>query len=118
MRKSLLYVGGFLFVISFALLLPPRGLSEGENGSAAKGQKLFQQDCNMCHYPDKTEKKIGPGLKGLFKNKVLPMSKKPVTVANVRHQIESGSPTKGMPAFGSKLKPADVADLIAYLKTL
>ena len=117
MRKPLLYVGGYLLVISFAFLPPLTGLSKAEDGSA-KGQKLFQQDCNVCHYPDKTKKKIGPGLKGLFNHEVLPRSKTPAPVADVRHQIEKGKPSKHMPAFGDRLSPVDVADLIAYLKPL
>lgn len=90
-------------------------------GSAAEGQTVFKENCNMCHYPDKTDVKFGPGLKGLFKNKELPASHKPVTEANVRNQIKNGSPNAKpmpMPAFGDKLKPGQIDSLIEYLKTL
>jgi mono/diheme cytochrome c family protein len=89
--------------------------------SVTEGQKLFKENCNLCHYPDKIEDKIGPGLKDLFKNKALPESHKPVTDANVREQIEKGSPDAKpmpMPAFAEKLKRGQIDSLMAYLKTL
>jgi mono/diheme cytochrome c family protein len=90
-------------------------------GSAGEGEKIFHENCNLCHFPDKTDKKIGPGLKGLFANKQLPESHKPVTEANVREQIAEGSPhakPMPMPSFKDKLSPAQMDDLMAYLKTL
>lgn len=94
--------------------------SQGQ-ASAKEGEALFKQTCNMCHFPDKTDKKIGPGLKDLFKNKELPASHKPVTEANVRAQIEKGSPQAKpmpMPAFKEKLTPEQIESLLSYLKTL
>lgn len=88
---------------------------------AKAGQKIFDQNCALCHYADQAKNKIGPGLKGLFKNKTLPYSHKPVTVANVQEQIEKGNPQgkpMPMPAFSGKLSKAQINDLIAYLKTL
>jgi cytochrome c len=122
MRKSLWHVVGILLVVSFVILLPLTVLSKektaaADQGSAAEGQKIFKKNCNMCHYPDKSDKKIGPGLKGLFQNKMLPDGKTPATVDNVRTQIENGS-KKGMPPFKDKLAAADLAQLLAYLKTL
>lgn len=90
-------------------------------GSVAEGQKIFHGNCNMCHFPDKTDKKIGPGLKGLFTNKELPESHKPATEATVREQIAEGSPHAKplpMPSFKDKLSPAQIDNLMAYLKTL
>lgn len=85
------------------------------------GQRVFQSKCNMCHFPDKADKKIGPGLKHLFKNPELPASHKPATEANVREQIAKGSPNAKpmpMPAFAGKLSSTQIDNLIAYLKTL
>jgi mono/diheme cytochrome c family protein len=90
-------------------------------GSVAEGKKVFDADCNICHYADRAEYKMGPGLKGLFKNKLLPTSHKPVTDANVREQILKGDPhgkPMPMPAFGDQLKPEQVDSLMEYLKTL
>lgn len=91
------------------------------SGDVAKGLALFKQNCDLCHYADKTDKKLGPGLKGLFSWKELPSSHKPVTEENVRAQIEAGSPNAKpmpMPPFKGKFKPAEMDALIAYLKTL
>ena len=87
-------------------------------GDATAGKTVFMKNCNLCHYVDKSDKKIGPGLKGLFKLKELPMSHKPFSEAAVREQIHNGNPRKGMPAFGPKLSKADVDNLIAFLKTV
>jgi mono/diheme cytochrome c family protein len=91
---------------------------EASTGDAAAGKALFQKNCTLCHYADKADKKIGPGLKGLLVNKELPASHHPATEANVRTQIETGNATKGMPAFGAKLSKTEIDGLIAYLKTV
>jgi len=99
--------------------LPGAGQPQaGTAGDVAAGKVLFQKNCVLCHNADKAEKKIGPGLKGVFKNKELPASHQPATEANGRAQIENGSLAKGMPAFGAKLSKAEIDSLIAYLKTL
>jgi cytochrome c len=90
-------------------------------GSASDGQKIFQANCAMCHYADKTDKKLGPGLKDLTKNKELPASHKPSTEANIREVVGKGSPDAKpmpMPPFEEKLSADDMQDLLAYLKTL
>ncbi|MBZ5513686.1 MAG: cytochrome c [Acidobacteriia bacterium] len=102
-------------MITLGLILP-LSLSSADNKKVADGEAVFKKNCNMCHYPDKTDKKLGPGLKGLFKNKELPQSHKPATDAAVREQIENGSKT--MPGFGKKLSAEEIGSLIAYLKTL
>ncbi|HWB84870.1 MAG TPA: c-type cytochrome [Bryobacteraceae bacterium] len=85
-----------------------------DKGDAAKGKEVFQQ-CAVCHNADSTEKKMGPGLKGLFKLDKLANGKK-VTEANVRAQIDEGG--HGMPAYKDILTDQQKDDLIAYLKTL
>lgn len=118
----------FLFALILALPLAvfsgagaKTASAAAPKGSAADGEKVFKENCNMCHYPDKAEVKFGPGLKGLFKNKELPASHRPVTESNVRAQIMKGSPDAKpmpMPAFKDKLKAQQVESLIQYLKTL
>lgn len=83
-------------------------------GSAAKGKEVFDQ-CVVCHNADSDEKKIGPGLKGLFKKDKLTNGKAP-NDANVRAKIDEGG--NGMPAYKDILSDQEKADLIAYLKTL
>jgi cytochrome c len=83
-------------------------------GDAAKGKEVFDQ-CSVCHNADSTEKKIGPGLKGLFKHDKLENGK-PVNETNVRNQINDGG--NGMPAYKDILSDQEKNDVIAYLKTL
>jgi mono/diheme cytochrome c family protein len=114
----------FILTIPLALFAAGKGKkapASASKGSVAEGAKLFQEDCNMCHFADKVDPKIGPGLKGLFKNKELPASHRPATEANVREQILKGNPQgkpMPMPAFADKLKPEQLDSLIQYLKTL
>jgi|SRR5690348_3179721 len=83
-------------------------------GDAAKGKDVFEQ-CAVCHNTDTDEKKIGPSLKGLFKQEKLVNGKK-VTEANVREFVDNGG--NGMPAYADMLSKEDKDNLIAYLKTL
>jgi cytochrome c len=83
-------------------------------GDAAKGKEVFEQ-CAVCHNPDSDEKKMGPGLKGLYKKEKLANGKKP-TDATVKSRIDEGG--GGMPAYKDMLSDAEKDDLIAYLKTL
>lgn len=102
-------------VCLFALLLAPIFGSAESKGDGDAGKKVYKANCDMCHFADKTDKKIGPGLKGMFAAKKLP-SGKPTTDENVRSQIEKGG--KMMPGFGKKLSATDIDNLMAYLKTL
>jgi cytochrome c len=90
------------------------GAQAADKGDAAKGKTTFEQ-CGICHSPDTDEKKVGPGLKGLFKKDKLTNGKK-VTDANVRAKIEEGG--GGMPAYKDMMSDTEKDDLIAYLKTL
>ena len=83
-------------------------------GDAAKGKEVFEQ-CSVCHNADSTEKKMGPGLKGLYKKDKLSNGKKP-TDANVKAKIDEGG--NGMPPYKDMLSDQEKDDLIAYLKTL
>jgi cytochrome c2 len=116
-----------LFILALALALPAATISWAKVKKAPltpaqkAGQKLFDDNCSMCHFADQTTNKIGPGLKGILKNKELPFSHRPATVANVQEQIEKGNPEgkpMPMPPFGGKLSKSDINNLIAYLKTL
>lgn len=89
-------------------------MAAGRAGDADKGKDVFQQ-CAVCHNADSTEKKMGPGLKGLFQRDKLTNGKK-VTEANVRAKIDDGG--NGMPAYKDMLSDTEKDDLIAYLKTL
>lgn len=79
------------------------------------GQKTFTDNCGICHYSDKKETKVGPSLKGLFKKRLTPARKVPVTDENIRAQIQKGS--EQMPPY-SHIKGKALSALLLYLKSL
>jgi mono/diheme cytochrome c family protein len=84
-------------------------------GDAGAGAVLYARQCGSCHFADSAESKVGPGLKGLFAADKMPFSAKPATEENVRQQLLR--PAGRMPAFAS-LSEREIADLVAYLRTL
>lgn len=90
------------------------GEAKKASGNAAKGKEIFAQ-CAVCHNADSKEKKMGPGLKGLFTSAKMANGKAP-TEPNVRGKIDDGG--NGMPAYKEMLSAGEKNDLIAYLKTL
>jgi mono/diheme cytochrome c family protein len=100
---------------SCALLLGSVSLYGQKKGDAAKGKEVFDQ-CSVCHNSDSTERKMGPGLKGLFKKGKLESNGKPVNDANVLEKVNDGG--NGMPAYKDQLTDDDRANLLAFLKTL
>ena len=101
-------------VVAVAIRFAVPSATAAAKGDATKGKEVFEQ-CAVCHNADSDEKKMGPGLKGLFKKDKLNNGKKP-TEANVRAQIDDGG--NGMPAYKDMLSDQEKDDLIAYLKTL
>jgi cytochrome c2 len=97
-----------------ALALTSAPAFADKKGDPEKGKELFQQ-CGVCHNADSTEKKMGPGLKGLFTREKMNNGKKP-TGATVREKIDEGG--NGMPAYKEMLSDEEKDDLIAYLKSL
>ena len=92
--------------------------SEKEKPAAEKvatGKNLFGTWCEICHFDKSTEKKVGPGLKGLFKRGKFADGRK-VDDGSLRTWIEKGG--KDMPGFGDSLKGEEIQNLISYLKTL
>jgi len=83
-------------------------------GDAEKGKAVFEQ-CSVCHNADSDEKKMGPGLKGLFKRDKMVNGKKP-SDTTVLEKINDGG--NGMPPYKDLLSDKEKDDLIAYLRTL
>src|SRR5215470_2248033 len=77
-----------------------------DKGNAEKGKEVFTQ-CGVCHNADSDEKKMGPGLKGLFKKDKLTNGKKP-TEPNVRSRVDEGG--QGMPAYKDMLSDQEKDD--------
>jgi cytochrome c len=106
------------YLTALCLLAGSAGLY-GQNlpkGDAAKGKDIFDQQCSLCHDATTTEKKMGPGLKDLFKRPKLATTGKPTSDANVLEKINLGG--NGMPPEKDLLSDPEKADLLAYLKTL
>jgi cytochrome c2 len=102
------------FALCLTLAAGSFGVRAAGKGDVAKGKAVFEQ-CAVCHNPDSDEKKMGPGLKGLFKKDKMTNGKKP-NDATVRSRIDEGG--SGMPAYKDMLSDTEKDDLIAYLKTL
>ena len=102
------------FIMTVALTGSVLLFGSAKKPDAAKGKEVFEQ-CSVCHNADSSEKKMGPGLKGLFAKDKLPNGKKP-TEANVKAKIDEGG--NGMPAYKEMLSDDEKADVLAYLKTL
>ncbi|MGB6524895.1 MAG: c-type cytochrome [Candidatus Acidiferrales bacterium] len=82
---------------------------------ASKGEQVYEQKCEICHFRTATEKKIGPGLAGLMKREKFSNGMR-ADDDNLRLVIERGG--KDMPGFRGQLNDAQIRDLIAYVKTL
>ena len=103
-----------LIAVCAVLAAGSRIMPAADKGDAAKGKEVFEQ-CGVCHNADSDEKKMGPGLKGLFKKDKMTNGKKP-NDATVRAKVDEGG--NGMPAYKDMLSDQEKDDLIAYLKTL
>ncbi len=86
----------------------------GPDSSLVQGVKIFNERCQMCHYSDSLEIKIGPGLKGLFQRSQMPISKQPVSAEAISNQLKT--PFEKMPAFPDFTED-QTQSLVAYLKT-
>lgn len=84
-------------------------------GSAEKGANFYNAKCLSCHHADREDKKLGPGLKDVLNKEKLPHSGRPATAENIIQQLIR--PALTMPSF-AKMTEQEMANLIAYLKTL
>ena len=85
------------------------------SGLAVTGEQLFKQNCSACHFTDNTATKVGPGLKGVFKQDEFPVSKRSVSDEHFRLLLKT--PFNKMPPFGH-LSEEQVDALLDYVKTL
>jgi mono/diheme cytochrome c family protein len=84
--------------------------------AAARGKEVFDKKCGVCHYADSDAKKIGPGLKGIGKRGTFTVNNSKVTDESLKTWIENGDTL--MPPFKEVLEPAQIKDVVAYVKTL
>jgi len=108
---------GFFFLSTSEHIVAEKPPSEVmTEGDAQLGQTLFEKNCSFCHYADKFDSKLGPGLQEILKKDKLPVSRKAATPESVKDQLVS--PYKNMPSFESSLTEQDIENLVAYLRTL
>jgi hypothetical protein len=88
---------------------------EPDSASVAAGKVLYEKSCAYCHYADRADGKLGPGLKGLLKVETLPSSGRPATIENVMLQLKE--PIGTMPAF-TAFTEDELACLSAYLASI
>ena len=88
----------------------------GLNPQQAAGRKVFDAECARCHEPYSTRGKKGPGLKGMFQRKYLPLSGLPANDDRVSDIIRLGR--NEMPGYSQKLDAQQLQDLLAYLHTI
>jgi mono/diheme cytochrome c family protein len=97
------------------VLVSTAGLSSANaaagDASAKRGDAIFHSHCITCHnkQPGDTSPFGPPNLHGVFKQGL-------VTPAQAQTIITEGK--GGMPSFGKTLTPAEIHDVIAYVKTL
>jgi mono/diheme cytochrome c family protein len=80
-----------------------------------RGERLYRAACAGCHRANSTDPLNGPGMKGLFKKQFTP-SGMPANDERVTEVIKRGK--RMMPGFGQLYDDRQIADLVAYLKTL
>jgi len=87
----------------------------GLNAQQSRGRRVYNMHCISCHPAYSSHGNKGPGLKDLYKKEYLP-SGLTATDEHVTLGILNGR--NMMPGFGSVLEQRDLADVIAYLRTL
>ena len=123
MKSSYLFVGiGALGLCGLAFAQEQPAKKAGPAGAgknsaaAARGKEIFDKKCAVCHYADSDAKKIGPGLKGISKRGTFTVTSNKVTDETLKTWIENGDTL--MPPFKEVLEPAQIKDVVAYVKTL
>jgi mono/diheme cytochrome c family protein/rhodanese-related sulfurtransferase len=79
------------------------------HGNAERGARLFETHCTKCHGTDAKRGKAP----ALFNAELLQSA----TAGFLRYAIMRGRPPTEMPAFGRTLKPAEIDDIVAYLRS-
>jgi mono/diheme cytochrome c family protein len=120
-KRNYLILGVAILGVAGALLAqdPPAKTTSKKTagrGSAVKGKEVFNQKCGLCHFADNDAKKIGPGLKGISKRGTFTVNGNKVTDESLKTWIENGDTL--MPPFKEVLEPAQIKDVVAYVRTL
>ncbi|MBI2682345.1 MAG: cytochrome c [Acidobacteriales bacterium] len=79
-----------------------------------RGERVYQANCAQCHGTAEIGPTQGPAMTGLYSKPYLP-SGAPANDERVTEVIKQGK--RMMPGYARTLDDAQVADLVAYLKT-
>ena len=123
-QRILVFFSGMMLLLSLLLAGANAASSQQKDdpkkGDAANGKGIFEENCAICHNADSDEAKVGPGLKGLYHWPPHKLSDgtehKEHTDEIIRKQIVEGG--GAMAPVGGSLSDQELADLLAYLKTL
>jgi mono/diheme cytochrome c family protein len=123
-KRTYLILGIATLAVAGAVLAqdPPAATAKkkssgrASSGSVARGKEVFEKKCAICHFADSDGKKIGPGLKGISKRGTFSVNNNKVTDESLKTWIENGDSL--MPPFKDVLEPAQIKDVVAYVKTL
>jgi mono/diheme cytochrome c family protein len=97
-----------LLAFPFAITNP----AQAQTGSAANGQKVFQEKCEKCHGKDGSgNTNFGKALRAADLRSADVQKK---TDADFYTQIDKGK--KNMPPFGASLDKTQINDVIAYVR--
>jgi mono/diheme cytochrome c family protein len=109
MRRIFLYlVSASIFICLAVLALPARLRAQGD------ADKLYKTNCVLCHAADGSGN--SPSGKALGAKDLGSAEIQKKTDEELTELITAG---KGkMPAFGKKLKPDDIKQLVAYIRSL
>ena len=88
----------------------PRALAPVAMGDAAKGQPLYLQHCHKCHGDQAT--------RGEYLLLANPRFLEVASDEFIQHAILYGRPTTPMESFQKKLRVEDIADVVAYVRSL
>ena len=119
MRKFAIIAAGIALLFPLASCGKDKSqMSDAELGLDAQqstGRQIYNVECASCHTAYSSRGIKGPGLVGLYKKKYLPSG----LPANDRFVTQAIVQGRGMmPAMGDALTPQQLADLLAYLRTL
>jgi cytochrome c len=90
-------------------------LPGGNSAAIARGRIVYKDRCAICHFSESDARKIGPGLKGLYKRGKFADGGR-VDDATIENRILNGG--KDMPPFRPVLSSNQIRDLLAYLRTI
>jgi mono/diheme cytochrome c family protein len=80
-----------------------------------RGERVYAAHCATCHGTSETGPTQGPAMTGLYRKPYMP-SGAPANDERVTEVIRQGK--RMMPGYARTLDDAQIADLVAYLKTL